>query len=369
MVRCSLAPMFPMTLRPFLMLICCLALTACGSGEAGTEESAAPSALTVSTVQAERKSVERGVVASGPVSAWEEMQLGVEVSGLRITSLRVDVGQEVKAGQVLLELDSRALKSELSSANAALNEAKVGADLARVNLRRSQSLAESQLVSQSALDESRGNLSSAEARQATARAQADNARLRYEFATLRAPAAGVISKRLVQPGQVVSAGTELLRLIRDGRLEWRADLSEEQLSRVKVGAVVELASRSGKVMGRVRAVSPGVDSETRTGTVYVDLPEPGALSAGSFVEGQIKTGMEKVLVVPSAAIVQRDGFPNVFLVEGNKVRRQRVQTGPSNDGSTEIREGIQEGDRIALDGAGFLGDGDTVRIVENKGAP
>src|SRR3546814_4894100 len=92
-----------------------------------------------------------------------------------------------------------------------------------------------------------------------------------DFAELRAPADGIISKRLVQPGQVVAAGTELLRLIRDGRLEWRAELSADDLALVEPGATVQLPSREGTVTGRIRAVSPGVDSQARTGTIHADL--------------------------------------------------------------------------------------------------
>lgn len=351
------------------LLACLFVLTACGQEplDVATTADEGASSLTVSAAAVQKKSFQHAVVASGPVSAWEEMQLGVEVSGLRITSLRVDVGQVVEKGQVLLELDGRMLRSELSSAQAALNESKVNAELTQANLRRGQALAQSQMISQSALDELRANVSSAQARQATARAQADSAQLRYDFATLRAPASGVISKRMVQPGQVVSAGTELLRMIRDGRLEWRADLSEEQLSRVNVGSRVILSSRSGSVEGVVRAVSPGVDSETRTGTVYVDLPHPGMLQAGSFVEGRIETESSPALVLPSGAIVQRDGFAVVFALDGNKVRRVRVQTGASVDGYTEIVSGVDEGDRVVLEGAGFMGDGDIVKVVEQGG--
>src|SRR3546814_17679318 len=98
-----------------------------------------------------------------------------------------------------------------------------------------------------------------------------------DFAELRAPADGIISKRLVQPGQVVAAGTELLRLIRDGRLEWRAELSADDLALVEPGATVQLPPREGTVTGRIRAVSPGVNSQARTGTLHPALPAPAPL--------------------------------------------------------------------------------------------
>ncbi|HBK46462.1 MAG TPA: efflux RND transporter periplasmic adaptor subunit, partial [Xanthomonadaceae bacterium] len=203
----------------------------------------------------------------------------------------------------------------------------------------------------------------------TARAARDAAKLRRDFAELRAPADGVISKRLVQPGQVVSAGSELLRLIRDGRLEWRAELPEEQLAEVSVGDVVELAHAGQPVRGRVRAVSPGVDTETRTGTVYADLPAPAALKPGIYVEGRIVTGDGQGLMVPSASIVQRDGHAYVFTMkDAQTVQRRRVRTGQVVQGKVEVVEGLQEGERVVVDGAGFLGDGDRVRVVEAAGS-
>jgi RND family efflux transporter MFP subunit len=189
--------------------------------------------------------------------------------------------------------------------------------------------------------------------------------LRRDFAQLRAPDAGVISRRLVQPGQVVAAGTQLLGLIRQGRLEWRPELAEADLARVEIGDRATLRDPTGKpVSGRVRAVSPGVDTDKRTGTAYVDLPEPAGLKAGAYVEGRVLTDRSPGLVVPAAAVVVRDGYPYVFTVDAqSKARRVRVRTGERVGDQTEVLEGLAAGDRVVVQGAGFLGDGDTVRVV------
>ena len=186
---------------------------------------AAPPSLAVTLAPAQSATLQRAVQASGPVTAWEDMQLGVELSGLRVTALHVDVGQAVNKGELLLELDHRTLDSQLRQAQAAHDEAAAGVQLAQVNLKRGQGLASSQLISASARDELRAALVQAQAREATTRAQLDSARLQRSFAELRAPDAGIISRRLVQPGQVVAAGSQLLGLIRQGRLEWRPDHS------------------------------------------------------------------------------------------------------------------------------------------------
>jgi RND family efflux transporter MFP subunit len=355
--------------RLFLVAATGLALAGCGNKDgASTGEGAAPRAsasLAVTLAQARQRPIERSLIASGPVTAWEEMQLGVELSGLRVTALNVDVGQRVRKGQVLLEIDHRTLDSDLRQAQAALTEAEAGVALAKINLGRGQNLAKSQLISASALDELRAGLVQAEARLSTTRAQRDGVQLRRDFASLRAPDDGVISKRLVQPGQVVSSGSELLRLIRQGRLEWRPELPEAQLASVAVGATAIVRDGAGQsVSGRVRAISPGVDTGTRTGTVYVDLPEPGALKAGAFVEGRIVTSSSNALMVPVASVVMRDGYAYVFTADGRGlVRRLRVRTGANDGDQVEIVEGLSPGQAVVATGAGFLGDGDTVRVV------
>lgn len=358
-------------LRSSLLLLTLTLVTACGGKDekAEAEAAAASSALPVSLATVQQQTMARTVLVSGPVSAYEEMQLGVEISGQRVTALPVDVGQWVKQGQVLLQLDHRTLDSELAQADASLKQAQAAQDLARMNYERSAKLAAQQLISESSLDELRANRINAEAQTATARAARDAAKLRRDFADLRAPADGLISKRLVQPGQVVSAGTELLRLIRDGRLEWRAELPEDQLTGVAVGNTVELPYAGAVVTGRIRAVTPGVDAQTRTGTLYADLPEPGTLKPGVYVEGRIVTGEGPVLTLPTAAIVQRDGHSYVFTVnDKQQAARLRVRAGQAVQGRTAILEGVKAGDRVVVDGAGFLGEGDRVRVVADAKA-
>ena len=346
-----------------------LATTACGKKEEQADASA-HSALAVSVASPQQQDIARSVLVSGPVSAWEDMQLGVEVNGLRVTALHVDVGQQVRKGDLLLEIDHRSLDSDLAQANAALKEAEAGAALARSQLSRAEPLVRDKFISATQLDELRAGRTQAEARVATARAARDAAALRRSYADLRAPQAGIISKRLVQPGQVVAAGTQLLGLIRDGRLEWRAELAEAELGKVKPGDRIELKTRAGTaVEGRVRAVSPGVDASTRTGTVYADLPQPQGLQPGTYLQGRIDVGLGQGLTVPAAAVVLRDGFPTVFSVDAeSQVHQQRVQTGSRANGRVEILQGLQAGAKVVVDGAGFLADGDSVRIVDAASA-
>ena len=352
-------------------LLLALFLTACGKD---APESEANTAQAVSTTPVVQREMASGITVSGPAAPVEEMQLGVEVPGLRVTALHVDVGQRVRRGQVLLSVDPRMLDADLAQANAALREAEAGAALARANLSRGENLAREQYISAMQLDELRAARTQGEARLGTARAVRDTAALRRGFADLRAPADGIVSLRLVQPGQVVAAGTPLLHLIRDGRLEWRAELPASQLALVKPGDVVRLQGRDGQgIEGRVRAVSPGVDARTRTGTVFADLPagllESGQVQADAFLEGRIDNGIANVLVVPAEAIVLRDGFPTVFTVDASGIAHsRRIETGARDGGFVAVESGLEPGVQVVVDGAGFLGDGDPVRVVPGSAA-
>lgn len=368
----------PARFRPRLLAVgLMLTLAACGRGETpadGTAPSrntaasapATASAMAVTLAPVVEREITHGIDVSGEVAAVEEMLLGVEVSGLRVTALRVDVGASVRRGQVLLQLDQRMLDSEFAQADAALREAESGAALARANLARGEQLARDRYISAGQLDELRAARTQSEARVGTARAARDTAALRRGFTELRAPADGIVSKRLVQPGQVVAAGAELLRLIRDGRLEWRAELPVAQLAMIAPGDRVALRSLTGAtVEGRVRAVSPGVDPATRTGTVFVDLPAAPGLMTGAYLEGRIDTGTARAATVPTAAVVLRDGFPTVFVPgAGNVVRARRVRTGVRSGDAVELLDGPKPGERVVLRGAGFLADGDRVRVVD-----
>lgn len=341
-----------------------------GSATAPAPEPLSPSAMTVTVAPVSMRELTQGVDVSGEVAAVEEMLLGVELGGFRVTELRVDVGQSVRRGDVLLRLDDRMLRSDLAQADAALREAQAGASLARANFERGERLLQSSFVSANQLDELRAARIQSEARVGTARAARDSAALRLSFAQLRAPADGIVSRRSVQPGQVVMAGADLLRLIRDGRLEWRAQLPVSQLAAVAPGARVELRAPGGaKIEGRVRAVSPGVDAVSRTGLVYADLPDDAELLVGSFLDGRIDTALVRVPTVPVEAVVLRDGFPTVFTVDQTGlVHAHRVRTGTRGAEAVEVQDGPAPGAHVAVRGAGFLAAGDRVRVVAGAGA-
>lgn len=337
-------------LAPFLA--CTLVLAACSEDAPAPE--AVPS-LTVSVATPLQQALPQRITASGSIAAWEEVTLGVEISGHRIASIDVEVGDAVRQGQPLLQLDTRQLAMDLRQAEANLQ-------VAAANARRGERLLREKLVAASEAEQ-------LIAGEVTARAQAENARLRLAFATLRAPHDGIISARSAQPGQVVAAGGELLRLIRDGRLEWRAELPERDLIRITPGMMVALRGPDGAaVEGRVRVVSPALDAQSRTGVVYADLPVPGALRAGMYAAGDLVLGELPARTVPDQAIVERDGYRYVFVLgDGDVVSQRRVELGARVGDVVQVREGLEGDERVVVEGAGFLADGDRVRVVPATG--
>lgn len=340
-----------------------LSIALVGCSKAPETAPSAPS-LTVSVGTLEQVDLVRDIDAAGSVRAWEEMSLGVELSGLRVAEVLVEVGDAVGKGDVLVQLDRRTLQAELRQHEAMVAQALANEVLARANGERARAMRERKLMAAGDIEQMIASERVAEAAVLNARAAMASAKLRLEFASLRAPDDGLIATRSVQPGQVVAAGAELMRLIRQGRLEWRAELSEAEFLQLKLGARVDVVSPSGKVEGRIRALSPGLDPISRTGVAYVDLPEPGALIAGMFAQGRIHLDATPATMLPSEAIVERDGYRYAFVLDGNDIARQRrVEVGQVSGERIELRNGITAVDRVVVRGAAFLSDGDRVRVV------
>jgi len=170
---------------------------------------------------------------------------------------------------------------------------------------------------------------------------------------------------------VVGNGTELFRLIRQGRLEWRAEVTSAELGRLTTGTTAIVTAASGaRLSGRVRMVGPTVDAQTRSALVYVDLaPLPGPFSgsarAGMFARGEFDLGATPALTVPQPAVIVRDGFSYVYRVNpDNRVAQVKVQTGRLAGDRIEVTGGLPADARVVASGAGFLNDGDLVRIVD-----
>jgi RND family efflux transporter MFP subunit len=175
----------------------------------------------------------------------------------------------------------------------------------------------------------------------------------------------VISARTATVGAVLPAGTELFRMIRKGRLEWRAEVPAAELARIQPGQRAVVVPAGGTpVAGTVRMVAPTVDAATRNGLVYVDLPAGGTAKAGMFASGAFELGRQAALTLPQGAVLLREGFSYVFVLEGDsRVRQVKVAIGRRSGERVEITGGLDANARVVASGGSFLTDGDTVRVV------
>jgi HlyD family secretion protein len=322
-------------------------------------------ALSVSAVSPTNGPLGLQLQANGNVAAWQEAIIGAEVNGLKLTEVRVNVGDVVKKGQVLATFSADGARADVLQAQASLAEAQATAAEAAANAARARTLQDTGALSTQQIAQFTTAESTAKARTEAARAVLTNAQVRLKNGQLTAPDNGVISARLATVGSVVGAGSELFRMIRQGRLEWRAEVTSIELARLKPGTTATITAASGaQVQGKVRMVAPTVDAQTRNALVYVDLPQNPDIKAGMFAKGEFALGSANALTLPQQAIVLRDGFTYAMRIDAsNKVSQVKLQTGRRVGDAVEITQGAKAGERFVATGAGFLADGDTVKVV------
>ncbi len=331
---------------------------------------AAKPALTVATALPQLLSLPVRLSANGSIAAWQEAIIGSESNGLRLLQVLVNVGDSVKAGQLLAVFSSDSTQADTAQARASLLEAQATALDAADNAARARTLESSGALSAQQIRQYNTAEQTARARVAAARAVLDAQQLRGRQTRVLAPDNGVISARTATVGAVVGTGTELFRMIRGGRLEWRAEVTSAELGRIRVGTPVTVIAASGaQLAGRVRMVAPTVDPQTRSALVYVDLPvSAGAASpakAGMFARGEFDLGLTPALTIPQPALVVRDGFNYVFALNPDqRITQLKVQTGRLSADRVEITSGLKADQRIVVNGAGFLNDGDLVRVSD-----
>lgn len=353
-----------------------LALAVPKRATAKDDKPAAPTpALTVTTGQPSTTTLPLGLTANGSVAAWQEALIGSESSGLRLSEVRVNVGDVVKKGETLAVFASETVRADVEQARAALQEAQANASAAKADADRARALRNSGALSEQQVTQLLTAERTAQARVSATRATLSQQELRLRQATVVAPDSGIISARSATVGAVAGPGTELFRMIRQGRLEWRAEVTSNDLGRIKPGmkAAVRAAS-GGEIVGKVRTVAPTVDPQTRLALVYVDLPPSlsanAPLKAGMFASGRFELGATNALTVPQQAVAVRDGFSYVFrLNRDNRVSQLKVSTGRRLGDRVEITGGLAADTPIVVSGAGFLNDGDLVRNVPPPSAP
>jgi len=328
---------------------------------------AARASLTVETVLPETIELAMRISANGNIAAWQEAIVGAEVNGLRLNEVRVNVGDVVKAGTLLATFSSDTVLADLALQRAALAEANANLAEARANADRGRQIQASGALSAQQVGQLLTAESTARARINAARAQVQAQELRLKHTRIEAPDSGIISARSATVGAVAQPGQELFRLIRQGRLEWRAEIASAQLHQLRTGQPVRVIAPSGEPLeGQIRMVGPTVDSTSRNALVYVDLRgSTAAIKAGMFVRGEIDLGASRALTVPQSAVLLREGFTYVYRVDENsRVAQIKVDVGRREGERIEILRGLDPDVRVVRSGVGFLADGDTVRVIE-----
>ena len=347
------------------------ALIAAPNSRAADDKKAAPlkPALTVTTIRPSPASLPIQLAANGNVAAWQEAIIGSETGGYRLNEVRVNVGDVVKKGQVLAVFSGDSVNADVAQAKAALLETRANAAEATANAARARTLQSSGALSAQQISQYMTAEQTANARIAASQATLSAQQLRLKYTQVVAPDSGIISARTATVGSVVGVGTELFRMIRQGRLEWRAEVVAADLARIKPGMRAVVTAASGeKLTGKVRMIAPTIDAQTRSALVYVDLPTSLATNApfkaGMFASGQFDLGVSNAMTVPQQAVVVRDGFSYVFrLNPDQRVSQLKVSTGRRLSDRIEVTAGIKNDDLVVVGGAGFLNDGDLVRNV------
>lgn len=376
-----------------------LAVLAASLGGCAGEDAAAPTASVrvpaVTVSEASHATVSADVTVSGTLVPREEVLVNPLVSGVEIRNLLVDVGDRVRAGAVLVELDASGAETQLAQADADILRAEASVrqassqidsatatrTQAQSSLERSRRLRDSGTIPQSALDDgvaagagadanlasARDGLAIANAQATQARAARRQARLELDRTKVLAPVDGLVATRNAQRGAITAPGGEpLFTLIRDGEIELAADIVETDLAGIDPGDAADIVVAGlAPLAGTVRLVSPRVDPRTRLGTVRVALEPPpsGALRAGAFAGGRIVTASRDALVVPATAVRASANGESVTVVADGKVAERAVVAGVLSGQMREIVSGLEPGERVLVRAGTFFRDGDAVTPV------
>lgn len=360
-------------------------------------EEPAPAASTkppvISVVEAATREVVATVIVTGSLVPREEIQVGVDVDGLKVSDLLADAGDTVATGALLARLSTDTIDvqlaqnaSQLARADAAIaqarsqiGEAEAASVQADQQLERTRALAAKGVVAQDVLDQrvsaadaARARLSAArhfltvaEADRTLVQAQGREIALRKEKAEIKAPLGGLVLERTARIGAVVSSQSgALFRIARDGEIELAAEIPEDQLARTAPGQTVVVTPAGGTpVNGTVRLVWPEIDPATRLGKVRIALPAGAAMRPGAFARGEVVVARSTGVTVPVAALVSSGDTQMVQVVKDGRIESRVVETGLSSEGVVEIVKGLAPGETVVARAGTFVRDGDAVTPV------
>lgn len=354
-------------LFPCLAILAGLVLTACGKQPAAPEPVRAVKVLTVGTGHASA-----GLEFSAEVRAQVEARLGFRVAG-KISQRQAELGQRVKAGQLLAQLDPQDYQLAADAARAQVAAAQTNRDLAAADFKRFKSLKDQDFISGAELERREANLKSAQAQLEQAQAQLSAQGNQAGYTRLVAPTAGVVTAVEAEPGQVVAAGTPVIRLAQDGPRDAVFTVPEDRVSLLRAGSEVKVRGWSDDrtVTGRVREVAASADPVTRTFLVKVGLPAdaPWALGATLSVAPQALARNDvPVIKLPTSALRQMADGTSVWVVDKATmtVKAQPVQVATADGNEAVIASGLQPGQMVVSAGVHVLSPGEKVTLWQEK---
>ncbi|MEG3163196.1 efflux RND transporter periplasmic adaptor subunit [Sphingomonas sp. PB2P19] len=341
----------------------------------GTKKAAPAAAPTesvpsVTVVVPGRQTIDRTISTTGTLAARREMPVGVAGEGGMVTRVLVEPGQWVGAGQVLATVDRSVQTQTAASLAASVNVARSDESIAQAELDRAQQLVDRGFISKADLQRKAATRDAAAARVKVAQAQLGEARARNGRLDIRAPAAGLVLTRGVEPGQIVSSGSGVLfRMAMGGQMELRAQMSESDLSGLSAGAraTVTPVGSAKSYAGEVWQVSPIIDPQTRQGIARVALSFDPALRPGGFASATIHGGSSAAPLLPESA-VQSDSRGNyVYILDAaNKAVRRDIVVGQTTDAGVSVKSGLSGTERVVMAAAAFLTPGQKVKPIVRK---
>lgn len=345
------------------------------SGEKPAPASAkgAESLPSVTVVVPGRQQVAKIITATGTLGARRDMPVGVSGEGGMVSRVLVEAGQWVGAGQTLAVIERSVQSQQAQQLSASIEVARADASLAQQELVRAQSLVSRGFVSKADVERRIAARDAANARVRVAQAQLGESRARIGRLDIRAPAAGLVLERMIEPGQVVGGGSgALFRIAQGGQMEMLAQLPETDLARLSSGvpATVTPVGSTRSFAGSIWQVSPIINPQTRQGAARISVPYNIALRPGGFASAQIRAGSVDAPLLPESA-VQSDAKGNyVYVIDAkNQVVRRGIKVGEVSDAGVAIVEGLQGNERVVLSAGAFLNPGQKVNPVKASARP
>lgn len=321
--------------------------------------------VSVTVTSPQIKEIQDSIAANGIVNAWQETKISSQVSGLDIIAVYVNVGDSVKKGDKLVQLNADQINADLMQQVANVAEAEANLEQSRTEAQQALQLQNAGAVSKQELLNYTTKAKTNQAKLEAAKAALKLQKLKLSYTLITAPDDGIISSRTATVGSTVQIGNELFKLIRKNRLEWQAEVNPNDITRISIGQTAIINNDNGTLItGKVRQISPSLNPNTKNDTVYVDLPGTIRLKVGVYLSGRINNDIAKLMIIPTSAIINRDGYNYVMcLGPGDKVIQTKVQLGAYHEDYVVINSGLTLKDKVVTLGSGFLNDGDLVQVV------